>query len=203
MKKILKYIKNRIQHSRNRLKIREQVEATSKLRAEKRTDENRWKKDSGFYSDWNERTAILGSMIKPGARVLEFGAGNAFLRNELPEGTTYTPSDIVKREKDFLVCDLNKEIDFDLTRFDTVVFSGVLEYTYDIEKIFEQFPENITTILLSYSCSDVCKVNRLENGWLSDYSENELERIFRHHDYIIMDHREWRKQSIYQLAKKL
>ena len=55
----------------------------------------------------------------------------------LPPDCTYTPSDIVARSPDFLVSDLNEKIPFELSRFDTAVFSGVLEYVYDIEKVFE------------------------------------------------------------------
>ncbi|SDR68954.1 class I SAM-dependent methyltransferase [Christiangramia echinicola] len=201
MKKILRYIKNKIRHSANQLKIRKQAKATRRLRDEKQTDTNRWEKEGGFYSDWNERTSILGSMVRPGSRVLEFGAGNAFLRNELPKDISYTPSDIVKREEDFLVCDLNRRIEFDLSQFDTVIFSGVLEYIYDIENVFDQFPKNITTVLLSYSCSDICKVNRLENRWLSDFSRSEVEKIFSTYDFQTKEYREWRGQSIFWLEK--
>ena len=202
MKKIIRYIKNTIRHSENKFRIKKQVEATRRLRAEKLTDQQRWEKKEEFYHDWNERTSMLGSMVKPGSKVIEFGAGSAFLRNELPEDVIYTPSDILKRDKDFLICDLNKEIEFELFQFDTVIFSGVLEYVYEIDKVFSQFPDNIKTVIMSYACSDICKVDRLENGWLSDYNSNELEGIFSSYGFYIEKSYEWRHQSIYYVVRE-
>lgn len=201
MEKLLIYLRNHFKEFFHRSKIKRQVINTKKLREEKRTDIKRWEENRNLFKDWNERTAILGSFVKHNSRVVEFGAGNKSLEKYIPGNCFYTPTDIVKRSSDFLICDLNETIDVDLSNYDTAVFSGVLEYVYDIDKVFEQLPDNIKTVLLSYSCSDISQANRLENGWLSDYSSKVLEGIFLDHQYSVQDLKLWRNQSIYKLER--
>ncbi|MFN4762851.1 class I SAM-dependent methyltransferase [Gillisia sp. Q332] len=184
-------------------KIAKQVNSTRQLRKEKQSDHVRWNKPDQLFEDWNERTGILASMVRSGSVVIEFGAGNMALKSLLPQGCRYTPSDIVKRNPDFLKCDLNEEIPFDLSAYDTAVLSGVLEYVYDIDNVFKQFPENMKNILLSYSCKDISHANRLENGWLSDYSKKEMDAVFEKYDYQIVEYKEWRNQSLFSLRKAL
>lgn len=201
MKKLIKFINNRLNNLKYRWKIAKQVRSTKKLRIEKRTDYLRWKQQNQLFEDWNERTSILASMIPSNSKVIEFGAGNMALKSLLPLGCEYTPSDIVQRNPDFVECDLNEPITFDISNFDTAVFSGVLEYVYDIDMVFKQFPKHLKYVMLSYSCKDISSANRLENGWLSDYSKIELEKIFTKYNYQILNYSEWRKQSIFQLRR--
>jgi hypothetical protein len=142
-------------------------------------------------------------MVKPNSLLIEFGAGNMCLRKMLPDGCTYTSSDIYARTPELLVCDLNENILLDLTKYDTAVFSGVFEYVYDVGEVFRQLSNSIDNVVLSYSCSDISNANRLKNGWLSDYSKKELEIIFKMHGYQIVEYKEWRNQSIYNLRKYL
>ena len=100
-------------------------------------------------------------------------------------------------------CDLNAGIEFSLASYDTAVFSGVLEYVYDVDKVFRQLSCSITKIVLSYACTDISNADRLKSGWLSDYSRNDLETIFRKYNYQIVEYEEWRKQSIFCLKKTL
>jgi len=203
MKRLIIFIYNKSRKLLHRRKIAKQVKSTRQLRREKQTDYVRWNKPDQLFEDWNERTSILASMVGSGSIVIEFGAGNMALKSLLPQGCSYTPSDIVKRNLDFLNCDLNEEIPFDLTTYDTAVFSGVLEYVYDIDSVFKQFPGNMKNIVLSYSCKDISNAHRLENGWLSDYSKKELEDIFEKNNYQIIEYKEWRNQSIFSLRKTL
>lgn len=203
MKKIIRYIKNKIQHSKHQLKINKQISDTRELRTKGLSDTDRWHRNEVFYDDWNERTRILGKRVSPRARVIEFGAGNAYLRNHLPDSVTYTPSDLIKREDDFLICDLNKGIDLDLRSYDTVILSGVLEYVYDIDRVFNRFPNNIEYVILSYACKNICSVDRLANGWLSDYTQKELEDVFQNNNYMIQERLKWKQQSIYLLKRGL
>jgi hypothetical protein len=201
MKKYITIIYNWLVSLIYKWKIRQQAHVTAQLRKNRRTDYARWEKPEQIFEDWNERTKILASMIQPEAVVIEFGAGNMALKNMLPTGCQYTPSDIVQRHPAIIKCDLNENILFDLSVYNTAVFSGVLEYVFDIEGVFKQFPANLLNVLLSYTCSDISSANRLENGWLSDYTKNELEGIFRKHNYQILNYTEWRKQSLFQLKK--
>lgn len=51
------------------------------LRFLKKTDYFRWKKMNVFHDNWNDRTALLSDYILPNANIIEFGAGNMFLKN--------------------------------------------------------------------------------------------------------------------------
>ena len=121
----------------------------------------------------------------------------------LPENCVYTPSDIVKRTEETIVCDLNEPISFDLSFYNTAVFSGVFEYVYDIDTVFKQLEKHIPHIILSYACSDICTHNRLINGWLSEFTEKQLLDIFAKYSYDVIDKQEWRQQTIFNLNKKV
>ena len=54
---------------------------------------------------------------------------------------------------------------------------------------------------MSYCCSDLISLSRDKNGWLSDYTKNELEEIFSKYGYEIIDYLEWRNQSLFNLKK--
>lgn len=175
---------------------------SKKLRQTKSTDMQRWKKNSQLDSEWNERTALLGKFIPPNSSIIEFGAGTMFLKTQLSNNQKYTPSDIVKRFEETVVCDLNQSISFDLSPYNVAVFSGVLEYVYDIDAVFQQLSPHVERIILSYCTLDHFKNFRPQNGWLSDYSKAELEVIFEKNSYQIVDCIEWRKQSLYHLIRK-
>lgn len=171
------------------------------LRAEKKSDVNRWQHNKELYRDWDERTIILGSYILPNASIIEFGAGNMILKTYLQDYKIYTPSDVIPRFEETLVCDLNQPITFEFAKYDTAVFSGVLEYVYDIDKVFLQLGETVKQVVLSYCCADIVKLSRDKNGWLSDYTKDDLENIFTKHGFKIQDYTEWRQQSIYNLTR--
>lgn len=182
--------------------LRRQTENTI-LRIEKKSDLKRWEKNKELFQDWDERTIILGSFIIPNANIIEFGAGNMILKTFLNNYESYTPSDIIHRFEETIVCDLNQTLEFDLSKYDTVVFSGVLEYVYNVEKVIEQLSSSINQIVLSYCCADIVKLSRDKNGWLSDYKKSDLEQIFEKYNYKIENYQEWRSQSLYNLIKQL
>lgn len=145
---------------------------------------------------------MLGNHIKLNSKVIEFGAGNNFLCDYLDNSIQYTPSDIFKRNEDTLVCDLNDPSTYlDLTNYDVAVFSGVFEYIYDIDEVFNYLKDEIPQINMSYCCSDIIKTDRLKSGWLSDYTLDELKTIFKKYDYSIKNYELWRNQSIFILHK--
>ncbi len=207
MKNILKRIQNialnKIRELKEDRKYKKQAKNTLELRKAKLSDYERWKQTEELFVDWNQRTAILASMITQEANIIEFGAGNMALKNHLPPDCSYTPSDIYKRSEGMLECDLNSRIEFELEPYDTAVFSGVFEYVYDMDKVFQQLSDSIDNVVLSYACSDISNANRLKSGWLSDYSKKELEDIFEKYSYQIVEYKEWRNQSIFNLRKSL
>lgn len=203
MKNILNRIQNialnKIRAFNEGRRYKKQAKKTLELRKAKLSDYERWKQTEELFVDWNQRTAILASMIPQGANIIEFGAGNMALKDYLPPDCTYTPSDIYKRSEGMLECDLNGRIEFDLAAFDTAVFSGVFEYVYDVDKVFLQLAKSVKNVILSYACSDISNADRLKSGWLSDFSKSEMEDIFEKYDYEIIEYKEWRNQSIFSL----
>lgn len=196
-----KIVSNVFQSNQVDWKITETQKINKQLRESKESDLVRWSQNEELYADWNERTLLLGAFINPNANIIEFGAGNMILKTNLDNYKSYTPSDIIQRFEETLVCDLNQTLNLDVSKYDTAVFSGVLEYVYDIDNVFKHLSVSVNQIVLSYSCADIVKLSRDRNGWLSDYSREELEGIFIKYNYRIENYIEWRNQSLYNLIK--
>lgn len=205
MGKLLNKIKhvffNKRREYRRKRDFRRIAKKTKDLKSTQSSDMERWENHKELLEDWNERTRLMAGMIPARAKVIEFGAGNMALKNYLPSNCEYQGSDLVQRSPEMKVCDLNAGIDFSLSSYDTAIFSGVLEYVYDIDKVFEQLNEEINLVVLSYACHDHFSMNRERLGWLSDYKKEELEGIFHKYHYEIKEYQEWRRQSVFKLEK--
>ncbi len=190
---------NKFRHSR---KVAKMKKLNERIIKNKETDIKRWKHNDQLQENWNERTKIIADYIDRKSRIIEFGAGNMYLKDYLdPEH--YTPTDIVKRFDETTVSDLNESIEIDLSEFDTAVFSGVLEYVHDVERVFKQLQNfKVQQVVLSYCCSDINTKSRSLNGWFSDLSKSEIETIFGENNYQIQDYIEWDEQSIFNLILK-
>jgi hypothetical protein len=169
------------------------------LRKNKASDLVRWSKQEELQESWNERTAILGDAVENNARVIEFGAANLFLKDYLSDTVQYTGADIIARHENMLVCDLNiRPISINLQSYDTAVLSGVLEYIYDIDYLFEAFQKaGVQRLLFSYACADFCKQNRHHNGWLNDFKKVEIETLLKNAGYLIEEIRTWKGQHVF------
>jgi hypothetical protein len=201
MKKLIKMLNSIYKSIKLRYHFKLKQKLNRNLRKSKSSDLQRWNDDSSLFQDWNERTAIMASFVISNKNIIEFGAGNMYLKEYLNGYKSYTPSDIVKRFDETLICDLNKKIKIDLTKYEVAIFSGVLEYVFDIDSLFKQLSNKIPQVILSYACSDVVKMSREQNGWLSDYNKQELEAIFKKYNYEVINYVEWRNQSIFNLMK--
>lgn len=200
IKKIYNYLISRFKSVLYGLKIKNRQSANVQLRNQKTSDVARWKNNGEFFDNWNERTAMLAQGISPDAKIIEFGAGKMFLKDYLTDYAKYTPTDIVKRFPETVISDLNGDLGVDLKEYDTAVLSGVLEYVYDVPKVFRQFDEaKIKHVLCSYSCTDKVKLSRDKNGWLSDFTEAQIEQSIREHHYAIKDKKYWKQQTLYFL----
>jgi len=189
-------------NTENQLRLEKREIENAKLRAEKKSDIYRWQNNQELFLDWDERTIILGSYLLPNAKIIEFGAGNMILKTHLQNYQSYTPSDIIQRFEETVICDLNKPINFSMELYNTVIFSGVLEYVYDIDFVFKELGPTVKQIVLSYCCADIVKLSRDKNGWLSDYTKNDLEEIFKKEGFKIENYAEWRNQSLYNLIRE-
>jgi hypothetical protein len=200
-KKLKQVIFNKLRKYRQKQEFSRISKRTESLKNAEKSDLERWENNKELLENWNERTCLMARMVPENANVIEFGAGNMVLKNYLPSNCNYQGSDIVQRSPEMKVCDLNVGIGFSLGPYDTAVFSGVLEYVYDVDRIFDRLNGEINRVVLSYACYDHFPVNRERMGWLSDYKKEELERIFHKYNYKIKIYEEWRRQSVFKLEK--
>lgn len=201
LNKVKRVFFNKLREYRQNRGFRRTAKRTQELKRVQRSDLQRWEDTEELLENWNERTRLMAELVPGNAKVIEFGAGKMVLKHYLPSKCEYQGSDLVPRSPEMKVCDLNEGIGFSLDPYDTAVFSGVLEYVYDIDKVFEQLSDEIEMVVLSYACSDSFPENRERMGWLSDYKKEELERIFHKYYYEIKEYLEWRGQSIFKLKK--
>ena len=148
----------------------------------------RWT-DATRYDDWEERSRLIAQRIRPGAKVIEFGAGNRLLERHLDPSCTYVPSDLVSRGPGTIVFNLNKRPLPDLTscRFDIAVFAGVLEYVSDLRSFTRWLAKQVPVVIASYEVAHAEggalrrlreSVSRLGAGWVNSYSERQLIALF-------------------------
>ena len=166
------------------------------------SDYERWQTEENLSSGWDSRTRQLAKLIEPGASVIEFGAGRQVLKTCLPEGCSYTPSDIVDRGSGTVVCDLNDETLPAFQTFDVAVFSGVLEYVNDLPRLISHLSNYTDEICASYAVTETNKRSRRDQGWVNDYSSAQLIDLFRQSGFDCRHTEKWRKQNIYVFSKR-
>jgi hypothetical protein len=180
--------------------------ATFLRRSFTRADVKRWSSNQNLSSDWDSRTITLAASIPPSSKVLEFGAGRMVLREHLPPGCSYTPSDLVDREPGVcIVCDLNAPTLPDFGRHDVVVFSGVLEYVTDVPRLLSHLAGSCRLILASYAVASgkgtAEVIGRRRLGWWNDYTAEELVAVFRECGFEVSQIGKWGGQNLYKLER--
>lgn len=169
------------------------------LRRHRLSDLTRWIKNEELQTEWNFRSILLADHVPQGSDVIEFGAATGMLESYLKNKATYQGADIVARKESFLVCDLNVQpMTIDLSNYDTVILSGVLEYVYDISYVLKYFfDQNIKKVFFSYACSDLCKQDRFLNGWLSDFSLPQILSQIIESGFIVENTLDWKDQKLF------
>jgi glycosyltransferase involved in cell wall biosynthesis len=126
------------------------------------------------------------------------------LKDRLPEACTYIPSDLVDRGPGTIVCDLNAR---ELPAFpphDVAVFSGVLEYVNEIDRLVNQISKSASVVIASYCVRERVpdRVTRRASGWVNDHTSVELEGIFRRSGFRCDRVEDWRSQVIYRFVRE-
>ena len=125
----------------------------------------------------------MAKLVPPNSRVLEFGAARRVLRNHLPEGCVYIPSDLVDRGPGTVVCDLNSPQWPVFPEVDVIFFAGVLEYLVDVQGVLSRLQPLCKTIVTSYEVNwhptPEALRGRTKLGWINHLSWPELEVMFR------------------------
>ena len=179
-------------------------------RSTRRSTDYGWANLARHAADWDGRTRLIAGFVAPASRVVEFGCGRRVLETALPDDCMYIPSDIVARGADTWVCDLNRRpLPAIPPEVDVAVFSGVLEYVFDLAIVLDWLSvSNVTTIIASYGCVRPAglsrlfdTVNRLRFGWVTSYSEKELLSVFEGAGYEVDRCGHWRDQFIGRFVK--
>lgn len=143
----------------------------------------------------------MASYILPGSSVIEFGCGRQVLRNMLPKDCSYQGSDIVGRDDNTLVLDLNGKLP-ELSRFDFVVLGGVLEYVENINRTLKWMSRFTSNIVFSYAVSNSISsiAMRREKGWISDWSSSDFEDSLKEVNFQKDGEANWKDQGVFHYS---
>jgi hypothetical protein len=164
------------------------VSINRNLALEKKTDFERWSNEDSLEPAWDARATVAAAFVPSGARVLDLGCGRMALRDLVPKDCVYQPCDLVARDADTVVCDLNAggfpvEAAADA---DIVTMLGVLEYIVDADALFADLRRSRCDVVLSYSPSDFSgAVDRPSLGWTSHFGLADLAALFDRHGYRV------------------
>jgi hypothetical protein len=146
------------------------------------TDQKRWENLNKSYS---KRLAIIAGYIKLHSSVLDIGCGKLELKNLLPNNCIYQGLDLVARNKNTIICNLNEQFPVIKIKFDYAVCSGVVEYLEDPNSFFKWLSQICNQAIVSYYPKE-SMINRSENGWINDFQKEEIEKIFTGNGFIIL-----------------
>lgn len=167
-------------------------------------DEKRWQQEASYQRGWGDRARMLARQVRDGETVIEFGCGRMQLKEHLPPGCAYTPTD----QQDVFglgvkILDLNAA-ELPEIRADVAVFSGVLEYLFDVPRVIGWLSGQARAIVCSYAVSDNPDhqgLMRLHNGWVNAFRERDLVRIMKEHGYRQVWSGRWYGQRLYRFEK--
>ncbi len=157
------------------------VSLTEKAIAQKCTLLERWNslRDSEAIG-WDSRSRIAAELLKHSPSVSDFGCGTMNLKKHLSKNQRYVPIDVVARDENTIVCDLNRE-PIPPTGTEAAAFLGFLEYIHKPEALLHDAAEKFHTLVISYCVTDAPSppANRREHAWVNDFSSAEMEAIFK------------------------
>jgi hypothetical protein len=165
------------------------------------TQKKRWSNLDNYDVVWDERTALVAMMIDKNTSVLEFGAGRERLKDFLPEGCVYQPSDITMRSADTIVCDLNKNFPALPQTYDYIVLSGVLEYIQNIDTLLQNIRKYCRFAVVVYVSTDrlECISTRMRQGWVNHLTETQFLQSISKANFTIVEQQRWRNHMIYRV----
>jgi Methyltransferase domain len=154
---------------------------THSTHARATADAARWSHPEISEPARDERAQFAAQFIPAGARVLELNCGRMALRRYLPHGCQYQGSDLIARDDDTVVCDLNAG-EFptkEAAQADVIVMLGVLETIVDVETFFTHLRFCKRDVILTYCATDLTGAcDRAALGWINHFSYFDLARLF-------------------------
>lgn len=159
----------------------------------------RWGDLSNFDTKWDERTRLLADWASAYVSIIEFGCGRGTLSKLLPAASRYVGSDIVDRDGQTLVWDLNDGAPPLSERFDLVIFSGVLEYVLDPSLLISGLKPHTSAITASYASIDEVPdpLVRAENGWVNHLDRAGFLDLFSRNGYRLLREQPWTDSHLY------
>jgi hypothetical protein len=100
------------------------------LRDWRATDGARWSDPRNLAAAAESRAQLAAAHIRAGDGVLDLGAGSGMQRHALPPRCTYVGIDLIQRDADTLVVDLNRAPPA-AQQVDHVIASRIIEHLYD------------------------------------------------------------------------
>jgi len=157
------------------------------------TDFDRWESGKSFWGDKNNKRAqIAAEYIGENQRIFDIGAGNLILKEFLKKGCRYQPLDVVKRDSECLVANLNL-YEFPLEQqYDWVVMLGVLQFLSHPDWAISQCYKVSNRAVFTYSplirdyLTEKEKRWRLDQGWVNFLTRKEYVAIIRNAGWYIM-----------------
>jgi len=168
------------------------------------TDTYRWGGER-IEDQWGqERYEKILPWIPETASVLELGAGNGHLKNMLPAGCAYQPTDLVARTEAFMALDLNADTLPDLEPRDVCVAMGVIEYVIDPPRCLRWISGHAPTLLLSYAVAAgnvAHRADRRKHGWMNDFDEAQITAMVTEAGWRVRATDTWCGQLLMQLER--
>ncbi len=164
-----------------------------------KSDLRKWRDLNNHSSKWSGRSELMSKYIDDGESVFEFGAGRCHLKAMLPKNCSYISSDIVKREHNTFVCDINHRPLPEFPKSDVAFFSGVLEYVHDLNTFLPAIKKSFKRVIASYADTDTSKnkLSRTSHGWFNHLSRKQFIDIFEENGFILVEESRWERHSIY------
>lgn len=135
-----------------------------------------WAALENHSEHWDKRTKLLVELVGDDTSVFEFGAGRSVFMSCAKPGIRYGHHDLVARNRDTQVFDLNIRPLPVIQGYQTAVFSGVLEYVVDLESFFNWLAEYFQIVVCSYATRERTGTLRERHaaGWQNHLKENDL-----------------------------
>lgn len=135
-------------------------------------DWNLMKPSVELFSEW------IDNEVKS---LVDYGAGQMYLKNFLAEDVKYYPIDYIRRFDETIVCDLNSG-NFPDIKADASICNGVLEFLITAENLLKNICKNTSQIIIiSYMTLDKFPSidGRRASAYVSDLTENDIINILK------------------------
>lgn len=121
---------------------------TEELVKTQKTDCGRWARWNLLGNEADLRAGMAGQLVPEGSSVLDAGAGTMLLRDYIPENCTYTPLDIVARNRNTIVADLNQQ-QFP-KKYNVVCALFLLEFIHEPQLFFDWSSRHAGKLIFIY-----------------------------------------------------